>query len=109
MKKYKDIKELILFLKEEKSELEARIIALESSPLSFEEEVIFKYIETRSTIKAAAFVKEKGIRSPKDTVYAGSDVSALIKENNKNINNVLLRIARDIFDKNTKAVNRAYN
>lgn len=108
MKKWKDIPELISFLEETKHDLDDRIVALKSEPSSFEDEIILKYIETRSTVKAAEYVKAKGVRTTKGTVYAASDVSSLIKEGNANINNTLLRIAREIFDKNLKAVERAY-
>lgn len=99
MKKHNSIQELIVLLEEEKTEIEERIIALKTLPVSFEDEIILKYIETRSTVKAAEFVKAKGIRSPKGTVYAGGDVSTLIKEGSNNINRVLLQIASVVSHK----------
>ncbi len=108
MTKWKSIQELIISLEEEKIEIENRLAALRAEPASFSEEIILKYIETRSTVKAAEFVKSKGIKSSRGTVYAASDVSSLIKEGDNNINAVLLCIAREIFNKNLKAVERAY-
>lgn len=108
MKKWKDIPELISFLEEEKRNIDYRLDALKSKPSSFEDEIILKYIETRSIAKTAEYVKSKGVRSIKGTVYAASDVSSLIKKGSDNINSTLLRIAREIFDKNFKAVERAY-
>lgn len=84
MKKWISIQSLVSLLEAEREKLEAervelavRINALNSSPSSFSDEVILKYIETRSTVKAAEFVKGKGIRSEKGTVYAAGDVSNL--------------------------------
>ncbi len=106
--KYSDIGELIEILETQKLELEKSIIALKRKPNSFEEKVIFKYIETKSTVKTAKFVKEMGIKSPKGTVYAPGDVSNLIYDSENDVDNDLLKIAKGVFKKNTKAINRVY-
>jgi len=106
--KYKTIPELIVILKSEKEIINSYIKALSTEPASFEDEIIIKYIETKSTLKTADFVKSKNIRSPKGTVYAARDVSEIIKNDTSKVNPVLLIIARDIFNKNTKAVIHAY-
>jgi len=107
-RKYQTIGELIAILETDRDELEERITALRQPCSSFEEELIIKYIKTRSTVKVAEYAKSKGIKSPKGTVFAGSDVSEIIKSGGDSINPVLLRMAKEIFDKNTKAVIRAY-
>jgi len=107
-RKYQTISELVALLEADKEELDARIKALQTPPASFEEELLLKYIETRSTIKAAEFAKRKGIKSAKGTVFAGGDVSSLVRNESNSINPVILRIAREIFEKNTESVIRAY-
>lgn len=106
--RYTSIPELIRNLESERERINNYISALSSALVSFEDEVIFKYIKTRSTVKTAAFVKLKDIKSPKGTVYAANYVSEIIKNSNSQVNPVLLLIARDIFNKNTKAVIHAY-
>ncbi len=108
MKKWQSIQDLISILEAEKEEIEARLAALKRALNSFNDEVIFKYIETWSTVEAAEYVKSKCRRLSRGTVYAASDVSALIQEGGWDINGVLLRIAREIFSKNSKAAERAY-
>ncbi|WP_277057236.1 hypothetical protein [Trichlorobacter lovleyi] len=108
MKKYDNLDELIEILKVSKADIEEKIQALQTSPRSFEEELILRYIETRSTVKAAEFAKSKNIRSPKGTVFSGSNVSNIIRDGSKSINPILLKIAREIFGANTRAVVRAY-
>ncbi len=107
-KKYHTINELIQFLEAERNEINERIEALKSPRSIFEEELILKYIETRSTVKTAEYIKSIGIKSSKGTVFSASDVSEIIKSNNKSITPALLRIAKDIFNKNTTSVVRAY-
>jgi hypothetical protein len=78
--KHNSIAELVGILETQKNELSERIVALKKLSSSFDEELIFKYIETRSTVKAAEYAKAKGVKSPKGTVFSAGDVSALIKE-----------------------------
>ena len=108
IRKYDDIVGLSDQLRAIKLEVEARLEALEIEPTNFEEEIICRYVACRSTVKVAEFAKAKGIRSPKGTVFAGGDVSAIIKSGKNCSNQKLLQMAREIFDKNTEAVIRAY-
>ncbi len=106
--KYQIIKDLIQSLEDERDEINKRIEALKEPRSTFEEELILKYIETRSTVKAAEYARSIGIKTNRGTVFSPSDVSEIIKNDNKSITPALLRIAKDIFNKNTKAVVRAY-
>lgn len=108
MKKWNSIQEFISILESIKVEIEARLIALRTPPQSFNDEVLLKYIETRSTHLTAEYVKSKGVKSSSGRVFASNDVSALIKDGASDVNDVLLRIARDIFNKNTKSVDRSF-
>jgi len=108
MKKLNSIQEFISLLESKKYELEAWLLALRTPPQCFNDEILLKYIETRSTPATAAYVKAKGIKSSSGKVFASGDVSALIKEGSVDANDVLLSIARDIFDKNKKIVDRKY-
>jgi len=108
MKKWRDIKHLIELLQSERDEIDVRLEALRKTPECLEDEILLKYIETRSTVKAAEYVKSKGIRSARGTVYSAAGLSALIREGSSGVDQILLRIAREIFEKNTKAVVRAY-
>ncbi len=108
MKKYSSISELLALLKQHHADIEERIQALQASPVSFEEELLLKYIETRSTVKAAEFARSKGVRSPKGTVFSPGDVSSVIQSADKTINPALLRMAKEIFCTNTRAVERIY-
>lgn len=108
MKKWKSIQELIALLEAERREIDVRLEALRRSPGSFNDEVLLKYIETRSTVKSAEYFKAKSIRSAKGTVYSSGDVSALIQGGGEDVDETLLRISRDIFNRNSNAVARAY-
>lgn len=107
-KKYKNLDELREILEYQVDDLEERIEALQIDSNSFEEELILQYIEKRSTPIVAKFAKSKGKKTARGTVYTPSDISKLIKEGNDNINPVLLRMAREIFEFNSKAVSRRY-
>ncbi len=107
-RKYQTISELVALLRADREELDARINTLQTPPSSFEEELLLKYIETRSTIKAAEFAKRKGVKSTKGTVFAASDVSSLVRNGSNSVNPIILRIAREIFEKNSENVFRAY-
>jgi hypothetical protein len=107
MKKYKTIKELIKILSSEVKLLQSDITVLKVKPSNLNEEIIVKYIETRSTAKTAEFVKSKGIKTDRGTAIAGGDISKLIKEGAKDISPKLLSLAQDIFNK--KSVGKRYN
>jgi hypothetical protein len=107
-KKYNNIEELITLLRTAKQDIEEKIFALESSPNSFNEQLLRKYIETRSTAKATEYARTNGARSKKGTAFAPSDVSELINNGNENINPALLRLAREIFSVNVRSVSKQY-
>lgn len=109
MKKYKTISSLIKNLQLEVKLLQSDISTLKAKPSNFNEEIIVKYIETRSTVKTAVFVKAKGVKAVKGTVIAAGDISTLIKNGAKDISPKLLSIARKIFYKNKKVVDKIYN
>lgn len=109
MKKlHASIEQLIQNLKDEKAEIEQRIKALEIGPKCLEEELLLEYIRTRSTVKAAQYAKEKGLKSPSGTVFSPGDMSNIIIGGGKNIKPALLRIAQEIFERNSRAVQRIY-
>jgi len=107
VKKNSNIGELIKLLEEYTLEFQFRISALKSGPSSIEEETLFKYIEIMSTPKTADVIKSKGLRSPRGTVYAPSDVSDLIKEGHLSLDDALLKFVREIFNRNKKNVRRS--
>jgi hypothetical protein len=107
-KKYKNIEELVTLLRAAKQDIEEKIIALESSPTSFDEELLRKYIDTRSTAKAAEFARANGVRSEKGTAFAPGNVSDLINNSNENVKPALLRLAREIFISNRCMVSMKY-
>lgn len=107
-KPHASLEQLIRNLKEEKVEIEQRIVALETAPKCVEEELLREYIRTRSTAKAAEYARQKGLRSRNGTVFAPRDMSDLIVGDAPSIDPVLRRIAREIFDRNKRAVERAY-
>ncbi len=105
-KAHASLEQLIKNLKEEKLEIEQRIVALETAPKCVEEQLLREYIRTRSTARTAQYAKEKGIRSPNGTVFAPRDVSDIIIGEGSEINPALLRIAREIFERNRRAAAR---
>jgi len=109
MKKYKTIKELIKILSSEMKLLQSDITVLKAKPSNFNEEIIVKYIETRSTAKTAEFVKSKGIKTDRGTAIEGGDISKLINNGAGDISPKLLSIAQKIFNQNKKIVGKRYN
>lgn len=102
------IEQLIRNLKEEKAEIQRRIVALETAPKCLEEELLREYIRTRSTIRVAEYAKERGILKEKGKVFAPRDMSDIIVGDDPPVNPVLRRIAREIFYRNKRAAERAY-
>jgi hypothetical protein len=105
-KPHASLDQLIRNLKEEKAEIERRIVALETAPKSVEERLLREYIRTRSTARTADYAKEQGIRSSNGRAFAPRDVSDIIIGEGPGINPALLRIAREIFDRNRQAASR---
>lgn len=102
--KYKNLDELIEILVAQKEDINEHIEALQSRPTSFEEKLLLKYIENCSTPDVANFAKSKGKRTSKGALYQPADISVLIQDDSKNINPILLRMAREIFRANKRSV-----
>ena len=96
MKPYSDIAELIENFESEIKAINDQIATLKKKPKSFNEEIIFKYIDTRSTGKTKDFVRAAGVKSERGSMYSSSDVSKLIKDGAGDISSDLLSIARRV-------------
>ena len=64
--------------------------------------IIFKFIETGSTGKTKDFVRELGIKSPRDGLFSSGDVTKLIKDGAEDISPALLAIARQLASARNK-------
>lgn len=84
------------------------IAALQKEPASLNEEVFQKYIEFESTPKVAKFIRDKGIRTKRNTSFQPGDISDIIRNEYHDIDPVLVKMAHEIFNRNTKAVARQY-
>ena len=96
MKPYSDIAELINNFESEIKTIQDKIATLKKKPQSFNEQIIFKFIDTRSTGKTKDFVREKGIKSERGSLYSSSDVTRLVKTGADDISPELLAIARRV-------------
>ena len=96
MKPYSDIADLIKNYESEIQALNDKIATLKKKPKSFNEEVVFKYIDTQSTGKTKDFVRAQGVKSERGSLFSSSDVSKLIKDGAKDISPELLAIARRV-------------
>jgi hypothetical protein len=96
MKPYSNIAELIETLESEIELLTVQITTLKKEPESFNEQVIFKYIDTSSTGKTKDFVRSLGVKSERGSLYSSGDVSKLIKSGADDISPELLAIARKV-------------
>ncbi|MGB0935947.1 MAG: hypothetical protein ACPGTQ_00745 [Colwellia sp.] len=103
MKPYENIAELIETLSDKITELSDEISTLQQEPQSFNEQVIFKYIDTASTGKTKDFVRSLGVKSERGSLFSSGDVSKLIKDGAEDISPKLLAIARKVVKmKNSK-------
>jgi hypothetical protein len=84
------------------------IAALQKEPISLNEEIFQKYIELESTPKVAKIIRDKGIRTKRNTSFQPSDISDIIRNEYHDIDPALVKVAHEIFNKNTKAVARQY-
>jgi hypothetical protein len=98
MKPYNNTTELIDHLSAEVEALTKRIDALQQPPASFNEQVIFNYIDTASTGKTKDYVRSLGVKSERGSLFSSGDVSKLIKAGASDISPVLLAIARDVVN-----------
>lgn len=96
MKTYTNIAELIELYQAEIQSLSNDIATLQKAPQSFNEQVIFKYIDTGSTGKTKDFVRSLGVKSERGALFSSGDVSKLIKDGASDISPELLNIARKV-------------
>ena len=106
MKPYSDIAELIETLESEIILRTEQIKALKEVPQSFNEQVIFKYIDTCSTGKTRDFVRSLGVKSERGSLFSSGDVSKLIKAGSDDISPELLAIARTVVSMKNKNGNQ---
>jgi len=102
MKPYENIAELIANLEAEITALTKDIATLKEQPQSFNEQVIFKYIDTCSTGKTKDFVRSLGVKSERGSFFSSGDVSKLIKDGADDISPELLAIARKVASMKNK-------
>lgn len=102
MKPYENIDELIANLEAEITALTKDIATLKEQPQSFNEQVIFKYIDTCSTGKTKDFVRSLGVKSERGSFFSSGDVSKLIKDGADDISPELLAIARKVASMKNK-------
>ena len=96
MKPYSNIAELIENLESEIQALTEQVATLKQTPNSFNEEIIFKYIDTASTGKTKDFVRSLGVKSERGSLFSSGDVSKLIKNGADDLSAELLAIAREV-------------
>jgi len=96
MKSYTNIAELIEMLAGEVQSLTDEINTLKQEPQSFNEQILFKYIDTGSTGKTKDFVRSLGIKSARGSFFSSGDVSKLIKDGADDVSFELLAIARKV-------------
>lgn len=94
-----NLSELIQVLEMEISSLTEQVITLKKEPQNFNEQVIFKYIDTGSTGKTKDFVRSLGVKSERGSLFSSGDVTKLIKEGAEDISPDLLDIARTLANK----------
>ncbi len=102
MKSYSSIEQRIDILQSRIEAYQEEIKVLQGEPKSNNERIIFKFIETGSTGKTKDFVRELGIKSPRDSLYSSGDVTKLIKDGADDISPELLSIARALASARNK-------
>jgi hypothetical protein len=98
VKPYTNIAELIETLESDIEILSKQISTLKKEAQSVNEEIIFKYIDTRSTGKTKDFVRSLGIKSDRGSLFSSGDVTQLIKNGAEDISADLLDIARKVVN-----------
>ena len=102
MKAYSNIAELIEMLELEIKSLSDNIDTLKQEPQNFNEQVIFKYIDTGSTGRTKEFVRSLDVKSERGSLFSSADVSKLIKNGAEDISPELLAIARSVVNMKKK-------
>ncbi|MFT5542212.1 MAG: hypothetical protein ACI97K_001649 [Glaciecola sp.] len=103
MKPYSNIAELIEMLEAEISSLSEEITTLKREPQSFNEQVVLKYIDTRSTGKTKDFVRSLDVKSERGSLFSSGDVSKIIKDGADDIAPNLLSIAKKVVNMKKKS------
>jgi hypothetical protein len=98
MKAYENVEELIEMLESDIVSLSDTIDTLKQAPESVNEQIIYKYIDTRSTGKTKDFVRSLDVKSERGTLFSSGDVSKLIKDGADDISPKLLAIARKVVN-----------
>ena len=96
MKPHLNTAELIETLESKIKSLTEEITTLKKEPQSFNEQIVFKYIDTGSTGKTKDFVRSLGVKSERGSLFSSGDVSKLIKDGADDISSELLAIARKV-------------
>lgn len=102
MKSYNNIAELITLLEADIQALSEEVVTLKQEPQNFNEQVLFKYIDTGSTGKTKDFVRSLGVKSERGAFYSSGDVSKLIKDGANDVSPELLSIARKVVSMKKK-------
>ena len=102
MKSYANIAELIALLEADIKALSDEVATLKQEPKSFNEQIIFKYIDTASTGKTKDFVRSLGVKSDRGSLFSSGDVTKLIKNGADDISPELLAIAQKIVNMKKK-------
>jgi hypothetical protein len=103
MKPYADINELIESLELDIVSLQDTIATLKKEPQSVNEQILFTYIDTRSTGKTKDYVRSLDIKSDRGTLFSSGDVSKLIKDGADDISPELLAISKKIANMRKKS------
>ncbi|PHQ90008.1 MAG: hypothetical protein COB42_05835 [Sulfurimonas sp.] len=85
------------------------LLILKEESKSDEEFILKKYVELESIPKLKLAVQEKGIRTPRGTIYQSNDLSAIIQSKPDNINIDIIQLAHKIFKSNSRVINKLYN
>jgi len=85
------------------------LLILKEESRSDEEFILKKYVELESIPKLKLAVQEKGIRTPRGTIYQSNDLSAIIQSKPDNINMDIIQLAHKIFKSNSRIINKLYN
>ncbi len=88
--------------------LQSLIAALRKMPDSLNEEIFQKYLEFESTPKVAKYLRDKGIRTQRNTSFQSVDISEIIRNGHQGIDPLLVDAVQAIFKNNRRAVDRAY-
>ena len=97
-KAYADFSELINNLEAEIQSLSHTITTLKKTPSSVNEQIILKYIDTRSTGRTKDYVRSLDIMSERGTLFSSGDVTKLIKDGADDISTDLLDIAKKVVN-----------